>query len=183
MWTAFIVEHAAEGGEETGDPGDIWSHKWVLPQEYDADGTKIYAYLTIPENAKLGMAAHELHLLLGFPDLYDTDYTCEGIGVERRSLGTRASARRRGWASAGHGRSSLWRAVPSASTVAARTPGRATCSAGGRGVRAGAERDMSESPPHEPITGPLRTLWPGGPEGWPGLPCGAGSPGPRGRPW
>ena len=78
---AFIVVHAGEGGEETGDPGDIWSHKWVLPQEYDADGTKIYAYLTIPENAKLGVAAHELgHLLFGFPDLYDTDYTSEGIG-------------------------------------------------------------------------------------------------------
>jgi immune inhibitor A len=78
---AFIVVHAGEGGEETGNSGDIWSHKWVLPQEYDADGTKIYSYLTIPENAKLGVAAHELgHLLFGFPDLYDTDYSSEGIG-------------------------------------------------------------------------------------------------------
>jgi immune inhibitor A len=78
---AFIVVHAGDGGEETGDPGDIWSHKWVLPQEYDADGTKIYAYLTIPENAKLGVSAHELgHLLFGFPDLYDIDYSSEGIG-------------------------------------------------------------------------------------------------------
>jgi len=78
---AFIVVHAGEGGEETGNSGDIWSHKWVLPEEFDADGTKIYAYLTIPENAKLGVAAHELgHLLFGFPDLYDTDYTSEGIG-------------------------------------------------------------------------------------------------------
>src|SRR3954447_2279326 len=78
---AFIVVHAGDGGEETGDSGDIWSHKWVLPQEYDADGTKIYGYLTIPENAKLGVAAHELgHLLFGFPDLYDIDYTSEGIG-------------------------------------------------------------------------------------------------------
>jgi len=78
---AFIVVHAGEGGEETGNSGDIWSHKWVLPQEFDADGTKIYGYLTIPENAKLGVAAHELgHLLFGFPDLYDIDYTSEGIG-------------------------------------------------------------------------------------------------------
>ena len=78
---AFIVVHAGEGGEETGDSGDIWSHKWVLPEEFDADGTTIYAYLTIPENARLGVAAHELgHLLFGFPDLYDTDYTSEGIG-------------------------------------------------------------------------------------------------------
>jgi immune inhibitor A len=79
---AFIVVHAGGGGEETGDPGDIWSHKWVLPEEYTADGgVKVYAYLTIPENAKLGVAAHELgHLLFGFPDLYDIDYSSEGIG-------------------------------------------------------------------------------------------------------
>jgi len=78
---AFIVVHAGRGGEETGDSGDIWSHKWVLPNEYDGDGAKVYAYLTIPEDAKLGVSAHELgHLLFGFPDLYDTDYTSEGIG-------------------------------------------------------------------------------------------------------
>jgi immune inhibitor A len=78
---AFIVVHAGGGGEETGDPGDIWSHKWVLPAEYDADGTKIFAYLTIPEDAKLGVSAHELgHLVFGYPDLYDIDYTSQGIG-------------------------------------------------------------------------------------------------------
>lgn len=78
---AFIVVHAGSGGEETGNSGDIWSHKWVLPAEYQADHTKIYAYLTIPEDAKLGVSAHELgHLLFGFPDLYDIDNTSEGIG-------------------------------------------------------------------------------------------------------
>ena len=45
------------------------------------DATKIYGYLTIPEDAKIGVCAHELgHLLFGFPDLYDTDDTSEGIG-------------------------------------------------------------------------------------------------------
>ena len=78
---AFIVVHAGRGGEETGDSGDIWSHKWVLPDEFQADSTRIYAYLTIPEDAKLGVSAHELgHLLFGFPDLYDIDYTSEGAG-------------------------------------------------------------------------------------------------------
>lgn len=78
---AFIVVHAGSGGEQTGDAGDIWSHKWVLPQVYDADGTRIYAYLTVPEDSKIGVCAHELgHLLFGFPDLYDPDYTSEGIG-------------------------------------------------------------------------------------------------------
>jgi immune inhibitor A len=78
---AFIVVHAGRGGEETGDSGDIWSHKWVLPAAYDADAAKIYGYLTIPEDAKLGVSAHELgHLLFGFPDLYDIDGSSEGVG-------------------------------------------------------------------------------------------------------
>jgi immune inhibitor A len=78
---AFIVVHAGSGGEATGNPNDIWSHKWILPSVFNADATKIYAYLTIPEDAKLGVCAHELgHLLFGFPDLYDTDGTSEGVG-------------------------------------------------------------------------------------------------------
>ena len=79
---AFIVVHAGSGAEQTGAPGQIWSHKWVLSGgEYLADTTKIYAYLTVPEDARIGVCAHELgHLLFGFPDLYDTDNTSEGIG-------------------------------------------------------------------------------------------------------
>ncbi|MET7853050.1 M6 family metalloprotease domain-containing protein [Streptomyces avermitilis] len=78
---AFVLVHAGEGGEVTGDPGDLWSHKWTLPRPYPADGAKIYGYLTIPEDAKIGVCAHELgHLLFGFPDLYDIDGTSEGVG-------------------------------------------------------------------------------------------------------
>ncbi len=78
---AFIVVHAGSGGEQTGNSGDIWSHKWTLPSTYSTDGTQIFAYLTIPEDARIGVCAHELgHLLFGFPDLYDTDDTSEGIG-------------------------------------------------------------------------------------------------------
>jgi len=78
---AFIVVHAGQGGEQTGNPNDIWSHKWTLPSAYAADGKQIFAYLTIPEDARIGVCAHELgHLLFGFPDLYDTDDTSEGIG-------------------------------------------------------------------------------------------------------
>ncbi|MEU5162826.1 M6 family metalloprotease domain-containing protein [Streptomyces sp. NPDC020875] len=78
---AFIVVHAGTGGETSGDGGDLWSHKWLLPSAYDADGTRIYAYLTIPEDARIGVAAHELgHLVFGFPDLYDTDGSSEGVG-------------------------------------------------------------------------------------------------------
>jgi len=78
---AFVVVHAGRGGEETGDPADLWSHKWVLPQEHVGDATRVFAYLTVPEDARLGVSAHELgHLLFGFPDLYDTDGTSEGVG-------------------------------------------------------------------------------------------------------
>ena len=79
---AFIVLHAGAGAESTGDVNDIWSHKWVLAGgDYDADGIKIYAYLTVPEEATIGVCCHELgHLLFGFPDLYDTDYSSEGVG-------------------------------------------------------------------------------------------------------
>ena len=78
---AYIVIHSGIGGEQSGDSGDIWSHKWVLASPVTTDTTKVYAYLTIPEDAKLGVSAHELgHLLFGFPDLYDTDGTSEGVG-------------------------------------------------------------------------------------------------------
>jgi immune inhibitor A len=80
---AFVVIHAGPGAEVTGSTGDIWSHKWVLDGgAYTADGTtKIYGYLTVPEDCRVGVCAHELgHLLFGFPDLYDTDNSSEGIG-------------------------------------------------------------------------------------------------------
>jgi immune inhibitor A len=79
---AFIVIHAGPGAEETGRGDHIWSHKWVLSgSAFDADGTKIFAYLTVPENCRIGVCAHELgHLLFGWPDLYDTDESSEGLG-------------------------------------------------------------------------------------------------------
>jgi immune inhibitor A len=66
----------------TGNSDDIWSHKWTLDGgARPVDETKIFAYLTVPEDCKIGVCAHELgHLLFGFPDLYDTDYSSEGIG-------------------------------------------------------------------------------------------------------
>jgi immune inhibitor A len=79
---AFIVIHAGRGAEETGNDGDIWSHKWVLPGNgFAADGVRIYAYVTVPEDSRIGVCCHELgHLIFGFPDLYDPDYSSEGAG-------------------------------------------------------------------------------------------------------
>jgi immune inhibitor A len=79
---AFIVIHAGPGAETTANGNHIWSHKWVLSgQPFNADTTKIYAYLTVPEDCRIGVCAHELgHLVFGWPDLYDTDESSEGLG-------------------------------------------------------------------------------------------------------
>lgn len=79
---AFVIVHAGAGAEQTGNVNDIWSHKWVLSGgAYNADGTKIYAYLTVPEDSKIGVCCHEIgHLVFGWPDLYDTDGSSEGLG-------------------------------------------------------------------------------------------------------
>jgi immune inhibitor A len=79
---AFIVVHAGPGAEVTGSTNQIWSHKWVLEGgEYTTDGTRVYGYLTVPEDSRIGVCCHELgHLLFGWPDLYDTDYSSAGIG-------------------------------------------------------------------------------------------------------
>ena len=82
---AFIIVHAGRGGEETLNPTDIWSCKWILPgdvpRQVGETKTKVYPFLTIPEDAKLGVCAHELgHLLFGWPDLYDVSSNSRGIG-------------------------------------------------------------------------------------------------------
>lgn len=80
---AFIVVHAGPGAEETGNGNHIWSHKWVFSGgPFNADNTKIFAYLTVPEDCRIGVCAHELgHLVFGWPDLYDTDESSEGLGT------------------------------------------------------------------------------------------------------
>jgi immune inhibitor A len=72
---AFIVVHAGTGAETNSNPGDIWSHKWTLDGgARNVDSTKVFGYLTVPEDCRIGVCAHELgHLLFGFPDLYDTE--------------------------------------------------------------------------------------------------------------
>lgn len=78
---AFIVVHAGQGAEETASKNDIWSLKWTLPAATLVNNVNIFAFLTIPEDAKVGVAAHELgHLVFGWPDLYDIDYSSEGAG-------------------------------------------------------------------------------------------------------
>ncbi|MEO0290175.1 MAG: M6 family metalloprotease domain-containing protein [candidate division WOR-3 bacterium] len=75
----FIV-HAGPGAEETGNPNDIWSHAWVIPGGVQVDGVIAYRYSMEPENGRMGVFGHEYGHVLGLPDLYDTDYSSEGLG-------------------------------------------------------------------------------------------------------
>ncbi|KAJ5896936.1 uncharacterized protein N7473_006335 [Penicillium subrubescens] len=78
---ALIVVHAGQGAEETGIKDEIWSLKWTLPAVTSVNGVNVFAFLTIPEDAKVGVATHELgHLVFGWPDLYDIDYSSEAAG-------------------------------------------------------------------------------------------------------
>lgn len=72
--TALFVVHAGAGAEETGAKGDIWSHKWVIPEALEvAPGVKASTYLTVPEDCKVGVCAHEWgHLAARWADYYDT---------------------------------------------------------------------------------------------------------------
>jgi immune inhibitor A len=77
----FMIVHAGADAAKTLNKNDIWSHKWILPSVYNAEGKKIYAYDTVAEDAQIGVCAHELgHLLFGFIDLYDTDLSSSGVG-------------------------------------------------------------------------------------------------------
>ncbi len=78
---ALVVICAGTGAEQTGNVNDIWSHKWnITPQV--RDGVTIDRYFMAPEDGRVGVMAHELgHLLMGWPDLYDTDYSSAGTGA------------------------------------------------------------------------------------------------------
>ncbi|WP_159478715.1 M6 family metalloprotease domain-containing protein [Dyadobacter sp. 3J3] len=85
---AFILVFAGTGAEVTDDdilrPNIIWSHKDVIDTGAcgSADGTKIYGYVAVPEDCKIGVCAHELgHLLFGFPDLYNGSKYKSGTGI------------------------------------------------------------------------------------------------------
>jgi immune inhibitor A len=77
---ALVVICAGTGAEQTGNVNDIWSHKWgINPQT--RDGVTISTYFMAPEDGRVGVMAHELgHLLMAWPDLYDTDYSSAGTG-------------------------------------------------------------------------------------------------------
>jgi immune inhibitor A len=82
---ALMVIHSGPGAEFTGNPDDIWSHKWgITPQ--NRDGVLISSYAMMPEywsspgDITIGVFVHELGHVFGLPDVYDTDYSSRGVG-------------------------------------------------------------------------------------------------------
>lgn len=91
----LIIVHSGPGAEETQERNDMWSHKWELSDQSAGcpgpyltdDGVYINVYTIQPERFKdgrlitIGVFAHEFGHLLGLPDLYDTDYSTNGLGI------------------------------------------------------------------------------------------------------
>jgi M6 family metalloprotease-like protein len=83
---ALIIVHAGPGAEETGDTNDMWSLKWSLHNTLQKDGVYLSDFDLDPEIhlsgalIDMGVFGHEFGHILGLPDLYDVDYTSEGLG-------------------------------------------------------------------------------------------------------
>ncbi|MCU7497445.1 MAG: M6 family metalloprotease domain-containing protein [Ignavibacteria bacterium] len=83
----LVIVHAGPGAEYTGSDYDIWSHSWTMSSHKKHDDVYTYAYTMQPEyfqnpgDITCGVFAHECgHMIFGLPDLYDTDYSSEGLG-------------------------------------------------------------------------------------------------------
>jgi immune inhibitor A len=83
----LMVVHAGPGAEETGDPNDIWSHRWTLDSQLILDGVKILDYTMQPETHSngslidIGVFCHEWGHFLGINwEEYDSEVQGEGLG-------------------------------------------------------------------------------------------------------
>jgi immune inhibitor A len=84
----LFVIHAGPGAETDPSHEDwIWSHMWALNENaVTVDGVTVNLYSMEPEytwsagDSTVGIFCHEYGHVLGLPDLYDTDYSSEGLG-------------------------------------------------------------------------------------------------------
>ena len=81
--TALFIIHAGLGAETLNPTirgNHIWSHKWMMRHPVEV-GNNLYAstYLTVPNDCKVGVCAHELgHLAFQWEDFYDPNYDEDG---------------------------------------------------------------------------------------------------------
>lgn len=84
----LVIVHAGEGYETSGNVNQIHSHRWNITAPITTDGVRLFGYTCQPEENSytasrligIGVFCHEFGHTLGLPDLYDTDYSSEGIG-------------------------------------------------------------------------------------------------------
>jgi immune inhibitor A len=81
--TALFIVHAGRGAEVLHPAirgSEIWSHKWVMREPIQvAPNLDATIYLTVPEDCKIGVCAHELgHLAFQWQDFYDPNYDQDG---------------------------------------------------------------------------------------------------------
>lgn len=84
MVTALFVIHSGRGAEVMNTKAlqnkHIWSHKWNFKKPVQV-GPDLAAtiYLTVPNDCKIGVCAHELgHLAFEWQDFYDPNYNEDG---------------------------------------------------------------------------------------------------------
>ncbi|MBU1319157.1 MAG: M6 family metalloprotease domain-containing protein [candidate division Zixibacteria bacterium] len=80
-----IVVHAGEGFETSGSDNQIHSHRWSMSSARKLDEVWMSGYTMQPEESgsnliQIGVFCHEFGHSFGLPDLYDTDYSSEGLG-------------------------------------------------------------------------------------------------------
>jgi len=85
---AVIVVHSGRGEESSGgEADDLWSRNGTIDPPYNsADGVKVARFTIQPEmlwsvKMPVGVFCHEFGHILGLPDLYDVDYSSNGIGL------------------------------------------------------------------------------------------------------
>ncbi|MFX0208748.1 MAG: M6 family metalloprotease domain-containing protein, partial [Candidatus Hodarchaeota archaeon] len=77
----LLVVHAGNAQEASGVSTDIWSHRWSVQTSCIVDNVVVKDYTMCGETSPVGTFTHELgHAIGDLPDLYDTDYSSDGIG-------------------------------------------------------------------------------------------------------
>lgn len=83
--TALFLVHAGQGAEVMSSKAQqnvhIWSHKAGMHKAVKVSGTlSATNYLTVPEDCRMGVCAHELgHLAFQWDDFYDPNYDDDGL--------------------------------------------------------------------------------------------------------